>query len=65
MMEDARTIYNTKCIKCDVCNPEMTVIGPIPFCTACYFFEFGNNIKVDPENEIYKKWLKKYKNIKY
>ena len=64
-MAQANTFYNTQCLKCKVVNIEMVKIGPIPFCTECYFLEFGNNIKVDSDNETYQYWLKKYKdNIK-
>ena len=62
-MAQARTIYNTKCIKCKIIESEMVLIGPIPFCTKCYINEFGDKGTVDSQNEKYKDWLKKYKKL--
>ncbi len=57
----ALTFYNTGCIKCGTFDSKMVKIGPIPFCTPCYFREFGNNIEITADNEKYKEWLKRHK----
>jgi len=50
-----RVACNTKCVKCDACEPEMVLVGIIPFCGKCW----SKYIKKDEISlKLYHVWLK-------
>ncbi len=59
-MADARIMYNTSCLKCSACEPEMVKVGVLPFCNKCYAEEFKGEAAINPRSDLYMKWLEEY-----
>jgi hypothetical protein len=72
-MPEARIYHNAKCLKCEKVEEDMVILGPMIFCESCFLNEFYPNYMkhlgkaletfniIDTKSEIYKKWIRIYK----
>jgi hypothetical protein len=63
-----RVLYNSTCLKCNLCAPLMVKVGAFVMCGNCVTEEFGQvkDIKCDSViSEKYYRWVQVYKDKKY
>jgi len=61
---DLRRHTNTSCVKCDVLEKEMILIGVFVMCNNCWEEEF-NVVRFKTDSELYKNKYKKWCDILY
>ncbi len=56
-MTKPKVLHNSDCIKCNIVEKEMVIIGAVVMCKNCYTTEFESDDPVKEERDNYLYWL--------